>query len=886
MKGIIFMNSAEIRKQFLDFFEKAGHKIVNSSPIIVKDDPTLLFTNAGMNQFKDFFLGNEKSKVPRIANTQKCLRVSGKHNDLEEVGVDHYHHTMFEMLGNWSFGDYFKEEAIYWAWTLLTEVYKLDADRLYVTVFEGDKSEKLYFDEESQKIWHKYIAQNRILKGNKKDNFWEMGDTGPCGPCSEIHIDLRPDNERKEIPGASLVNKDHEQVIELWNLVFMEFNRKADGTLEPLPQKHVDTGMGFERLCRVIQGKNSNYDTDLFQPVIQFMEKVSGKTYGKTQNKQDIAFRVIADHIRAVSFVIADGQLPSNTGAGYVARRILRRAIRYGFSFLDVKEPFMYQLVKVLAKVYDNLFPELSNQVDFISKVIQQEEIAFLKTLDRGLSLLKHEFENQEKKISGKTAFELYDTFGFPIDLTQLIANEGGLETDMAGFNEYLREQQIRSRKHAERETGDWIELITDAKIEFVGYEASSVDSRIVKYRTLKNKGKEFFQLVLEKTPFYPEGGGQVGDTGMLTGIKSGQKIEVLDTLKENNLIIHVVSALPKDPNELFEAAIDTQKRKQTTANHSATHLLHAALRTVLGKHVAQKGSLVNPDYLRFDFSHFEKVSDTQLEAIESLVNQKILEQIYLLEEREIPIQQAIDKGAIALFGEKYGEKVRMIVFDPNYSVELCGGTHVKNTAEISLFKIISESSVGSGIRRIEAISGIKALAYYKQIEKDLNEIIGFLGHPYSISGAKMIIRKIIKEEYPQLRKLQIESENEKISLLKQELKSKIRELNGTMVILEKISLPSADKLKDLCFQLKNEHQSLAGVLAADINGKPMLAVFATDDLAGKTVHAGQWIKELSASIKGGGGGQPFFATAGGTDIKGLSKALELAEKKFTAQTS
>jgi alanyl-tRNA synthetase len=795
LKEIKFMNSAEIRKKFLDYFEKAEHKIVQSSPIVVKDDPTLLFTNAGMNQFKDFFLGNEKSSAPRIANTQKCLRVSGKHNDLEEVGVDHYHHTMFEMLGNWSFGDYFKEEAIYWAWTLLTEVYKLDQDRLYVTVFEGDKSEKLEFDVESQKIWHKYIAANRILKGNKKDNFWEMGDTGPCGPCSEIHIDLRPDNERKEIQGASLVNKDHEQVIELWNLVFMEFNRKADGTLEPLPQKHVDTGMGFERLCRVIQGKNSNYDTDLFQPVIQFMEKLSGKTYGKSQSKQDIAFRVIADHIRAVSFVIADGQLPSNTGAGYVARRILRRAIRYGFSFLDVKEPFMNQLVEVIAKGYGNLFPELSSQTDFISKVIMQEEVSFLKTLDRGLTLLKHEFENSDKKISGKTAFELYDTFGFPIDLTQLIAHEEGLETDMTGFHEYLKEQQNRSRKQAERETGDWVELIPDADIQFVGYDTFSVDSRIVKYRTLKNKGKDFFQIVLKKTPFYPEGGGQVGDTGTLKGLKSGQSIQVLDTIKENNLIIHVVSELPKEPNELFEALIDIGKRKQTAANHSATHLLHAALRNILGTHVAQKGSLVNPDYLRFDFSHFEKVTDKQLEEIETLVNQKILEQIPLNEEREVPIQQAINKGAIALFGEKYGDKVRMIVFDNSYSVELCGGTHVQNTADIALFKITAESSVGSGIRRIEAISGVKALEYYKQIEKDLLEIRNYLGQPYDIKVAKLMISNIINE-YKQLKKQQLESENEKTALLKQELKSKVREINGIKVILEKITLPSSDKLK------------------------------------------------------------------------------------------
>jgi alanyl-tRNA synthetase len=671
-------------------------------------------------------------------------------------------------------------------------------------------------------------------------------------------------------------------VIELWNLVFMEFNRKADGTLEPLPQKHVDTGMGFERLCRVIQGKNSNYDTDLFQPVIQFMEKLSGKTYGKSQSKQDIAFRVIADHIRAVSFVIADGQLPSNTGAGYVARRILRRAIRYGFSFLDVKEPFMNQLVEVIAKGYGNLFPELSSQTDFISKVIMQEEVSFLKTLDRGLALLKHEFENPDKKITGKTAFELYDTFGFPIDLTQLIAQEGGLETDMTGFHEYLKEQQNRSRKQAERETGDWVELIPDADIQFVGYESFSVDSRIVKYRTLKNKGKDFFQVVLEKTPFYPEGGGQVGDTGVLKGFKSGQSIQVLDTIKENNLIIHVVSELPKEPNELFEALIDIGKRKQTAANHSATHLLHAALRNILGTHVAQKGSLVHPDYLRFDFSHFEKVTDKQLEEIETLVNQKILDQIPLNEEREVPIKQAIDKGAIALFGEKYGDKVRMIVFDNSYSVELCGGTHVQNTADIALFKITAESSVGSGIRRIEAISGVKALAYYKQQEQDLISINNLLGNPKDLKSA---VEKLVNEN-KQLKKLKEESDKEKVSLLKQDLKSKIKVLDGKNVLLEKISIPSAESLKDLCFQLKNEHQSLAGILAADINGKPMLAVFATDDLAGSKIHAGQWIKELSVCIKGGGGGQAFFATAGGTDLNGLSKALELAEKKLLAQTS
>jgi alanyl-tRNA synthetase len=870
------MNSAEIRQKFLDFFESKGHKIVPSAPIVVKNDPTLMFTNAGMNQFKDYFLGNKTANVKRIANTQKCLRVSGKHNDLEEVGVDTYHHTMFEMLGNWSFGDYFKKEAIEWAWELLTEVYKLDKDRLYVTVFEGSKEDSLDFDSESYKFWEQFIDKNRILGGNKKDNFWEMGDSGPCGPCSEIHYDLRPDSERLILDGKLLVNNDHPQVIEIWNNVFMQYNRKSDGSLENLPDQHVDTGMGFERLVRAIHSKNSNYDTDLFLDTIQELELISGKKYGRNE-KTDIAFRVISDHIRAISFTIADGQLPSNNGAGYVIRRILRRAIRYGYSTLGFRQAEIYKLVLPLATKFESVFPELYQQRDFVSKVILEEEKTFLGTLSKGLDILNGIFtKDHSKTIKGTQAFELYDTFGFPIDLTKLIASENGFMVDETGFEAALLSQKNRSRKDAEKTTGDWNIIIENENQEFIGYDFTEADLKITRYRTVTAKGKKSFQAVFSITPFYAESGGQVGDTGLLTGLENQEKIIVLNTTKENNLIIHTLENLPNNLTQDFKAKIDLSRRLAINKNHSATHLLHAALKEVLGNHIAQKGSLVEPERLRFDFSHFAKIGEEELSKIGTIVKAKIAQNIALNEKRDVPIEVAKNMGATALFGEKYGDKVRVIIFDENFSMELCGGTHVKNTGEIGNMIITTETAVAAGVRRIEAITGTSADEYISKKLEVLASINQALSNPGDVLKA---IHQLLAENSSYKKQLEAYELN-KTSHLKQELKTHLTSHHGVNYVIKMIDIANADRLKDLCFQLKNETENLFAVLGCVINEKPLLSVTLSENLnKEKGWDASQLIREWAKSIEGGGGGQTFFATAGGKKKEGLMEALELARK-------
>ncbi len=873
------MNSNQIRKTFLDFFKSKGHEIVPSAPMVVKNDPTLMFNNSGMAPFKDLFLGNAPIKFPRIADTQKCLRVSGKHNDLEEVGVDTYHHTMFEMLGNWSFGDYFKKEAIAWAWELLHNVYKLDADRMYVTVFEGSPEEKLAFDQEAYDCWKKLIAEDRILKGNKKDNFWEMGDTGPCGPCTEIHIDLRDEAERKKVDGKTLVNNDHPQVVEIWNNVFMEFERKSDGSLVKLPKQHVDTGMGFERLCMALQGKKSNYDTDVFQPLIQFLERESGKKY-KVDEKTDIALRVIADHIRTISFAIADGQLPSNNKAGYVIRRILRRAVRYGYTFLNFQQPFMYNLVEVLVAQMSSTFPEIKTQQSLIEKVIKEEETSFLKTLGNGIT----RFENQSKShptkiIKGDFAFELFDTYGFPIDLTQLLAREKNLSVDMEEFNACMAEQKNRSRAAAAVDTEDWVYLnasnTNQTKSQdavFVGYELHEIVTEITQYRKVKAKGKELYQLVLDKTPFYAESGGQVGDTGVLE--VEGEKITVLDTKKENGIIIHFTDKLPKHADGEVQAKINVEKRSLTENNHSSTHLMHAALRSVLGTHVEQKGSLVNADYLRFDFSHFAKVSDEEIATIEQMVNQKIRENI-LLNTQLLPIEEARKLGAMALFGEKYGDVVRVVTFDKNYSVELCGGTHVAATGQIGVFKIISESAVAAGVRRIEAITSVKAELFFKTQNDLLNEVRALL------KNSKDVVKSVqqMLDENSTLSK-QVESMlKEKATLIKKDLLTKIVAWNGVNYLSQKIELDSAEAIKDLAFDLQKSSANLVAILAAQVNGKATLTVIIAENLVTeKKWNASTLVREIAKEIKGGGGGQPHFATAGGTDSSGIERALEKAK--------
>ena len=864
------MTISEIRKRFYKYFEEKGHVIVPSAPMVVKDDPTLMFINAGMNQFKDYFLGNEIPKNRRVANSQKCLRVSGKHNDLEEVGVDTYHHTMFEMLGNWSFGDYFKDQAIDWAWDLLTEVYKLPEDRLYVTVFEGDVSDNLKIDQESIEIWKKHVSEERIIPASKKDNFWEMGEIGPCGPCTEIHIDLRSDEERNKIDGKSLVNKDHPQVIEIWNVVFIQFNRNSDKSLVNLPETHVDTGMGIERLAMALQSKTSNYDTDLFQCLIQKIEEISGIPYGKEETT-DIALRVISDHIRAIAFSISDGQLPSNNGAGYVIRRILRRALKYAYQNLNIKTPFLGVLVSVLAKEMGDAYPELIQQQKLISKVIEEEEISFYRTLEHGIKRLEQIIEDSKKaeqqKLEGRAVFELYDTYGFPVDLTSLLAKENEMDIDLEGFNAHLQDQKNRSRNAGAIETDDWVQLGKDSISEFIGYDQIEAQISIVKYRKVVQKGKTIFQLVFDKTPFYPEGGGQVGDSGW---IQSGEnKTSIFDTKKENNLIVHFVSELPQTLDAQFNAIINIEKRLNTARNHSATHLLHYALRSVLGTHVEQKGSLVNSKQLRFDFSHFSKVTDDQLNEIESIVISTIEKNIELNEKRNIPIAEAKTMGAMALFGEKYGESVRVIQFEN--SVELCGGIHINSTTDIGLFKITSESAVAAGIRRIEAISGESAQQYFRDRTATLESISSILKKPKNIE--KSVIDLIDKNS--ELTK-QIELLNkEKAALVKKELKQKIIEINGLNFLGEKVNLNTAS-IKDVLFQLKGEQKNFVGILAnAELNKCGLSVILSENLIEDKNLNAAKIIKEISHHIRGGGGGQAFFATAGGKDQNGIATAIE-----------
>ncbi|MBX2966403.1 MAG: alanine--tRNA ligase [Cyclobacteriaceae bacterium] len=878
------MDSATIRRQFLEFFKKKNHLIVPSAPLVLKNDPTLLFTNSGMVQFKDYFLGHGTPKSKRIADTQKCLRVSGKHNDLEEVGIDTYHHTMFEMLGNWSFGDYFKKEAIEWAWELLTEVYKLPKDKLYVTVFGGDKGDNLPVDTDAIGYWKTIVPEDRIIHGKKKDNFWEMGETGPCGPCSEIHIDMRPNEEIKKISGKDLVNNDHPQVIEIWNLVFMEFNRKADGSLEKLPAQHVDTGMGFERLCMAIQGKTSTYDTDVFLPLIEFIEKESGFKYGGTSTsleekgaggEVDIAIRVLADHIRAVAFAIADGQLPSNTGAGYVIRRILRRAVRYGYTFLNFKDPFLYKLAPILAGQLKDVFPELEAQKDYVGRVIQEEEISFLKTLERGLKRFDAiESELKNKVVPGELAFELYDTFGFPFDLTSLIAREKGFSVDEKGFQAEMQKQKERSKASAAKETGDWILVGEDEKTEFIGYDFLEADLRIVKYRKLVQKNKELYQLVFDRTPFYAESGGQVGDTGYIQ--HGNEKISVIDTKKENELIVHFTDKLPADVTAVFRAVVNARKRKLTMNNHSVTHLLHAALREVLGKHVEQKGSLVNEKVTRFDFSHFTAMTSEEIQKVEDRVNAKIREDIHADIKLNVPIDEAKTLGAMALFGEKYGDFVRVVTFDPQFSVELCGGTHVPTTGNIGLFKIISESSVAAGVRRIEGITAETAEQYVREELNLLESVRALLKNPKDLVTA---VKNLAEEKHTLEKKLEAVNQ-ERTNSLKDELAKKAVAGKDSHLIIEKVSVPNADALKNIAYALRNQFSDLLLVLAADVDSKPQVAVMIGEKLMEtKKYHAGEMVKVLAKEIEGGGGGQPFFATAGGKNIAGLDAVITKAKE-------
>jgi len=864
------MKSQEIRSTYLEFFKSKSHTIVPSAPMVIKDDPTLMFTNAGMNQFKEYFLGNTVPKSSRVTDTQKCLRVSGKHNDLEEVGMDTYHHTMFEMLGNWSFGDYFKKEAIHWAWELLTEVFKIDKSILYVSVFEGSSDDNLELDKEALDLWKAIVPEDRIILGNKKDNFWEMGDQGPCGPSSEIHVDIRSEEEKAKVPGRNLVNADHPQVVEIWNLVFMEFNRKADASLEKLPAQHVDTGMGFERLCMVLQHKKSNYDTDVFTPIISAIEKVTNSKYGKS-DKTDIAIRVIADHVRAVTFSIADGQLPSNTGAGYVIRRILRRAIRYGFTFLNTKEPFIYKLVDTLSTQMGETFPELRSQKNLCKNVIKEEEQSFLRTLDQGLILLENIIEKTEDQtVSGKKTFELYDTFGFPIDLTALILRERGFKLNEEEFNSELQKQKVRSRAASVIVAGDWQILGEEESQNFIGYDGLEADVKITRFRKVADQKGELYQIVLDKTPFYPEGGGQVGDKGYLKSAE-GEAIKITDTKKENNLIIHFAKNLPKDHTVTFKAVVDAKKRIQTQANHSATHLLHQALRNVLGEHVEQKGSMVNSEHLRFDFSHFAKLSLVEIDEVENFVNEKIREQLPLIEQRELEYKEAIKQGAIALFGEKYGDSVRAIKF--GRSMELCGGTHAQNTAEIWYFKIVSEGAVAAGIRRIEAITGDAVKAYFTHQTETLNEIKA------ELKNTKTPVKAIhsLQEENAILKKQVEVLMREKAKNLKSELKNELTNINGIEFLSKKVDL-DASGIKDLAFQLGEIGTNLFLLLASEQDGKALLSCYISKELvAERDLDAGKVVRELGKYIQGGGGGQPFFATAGGKNPDGINEALENA---------
>jgi alanyl-tRNA synthetase len=864
------MTSSEIRNKFLDFFQSKQHHIVPSAPIVVKNDPTLMFTNAGMNQFKDYFLGNRPAPYARIADTQKCLRVSGKHNDLEEVGVDTYHHTMFEMLGNWSFGDYFKKEAIEWSWEFLTIVLNIPKDRLYVTVFEGDENEGLPKDEEAENEWSKWIDKDRILSGRKKDNFWEMGDTGPCGPCTEIHIDSRTDDERKKVDGRTLVNADHPQVIEIWNVVFIQFNRLKDGSLEQLPSKHVDTGMGFERLVRVIQGKHSNYDTDVFTGTIEKIEEITNQKYTNTDSKKDIAFRVLADHIRAISFTIADGQLPSSTGAGYVIRRILRRAVRYYYSYLNYQRPLLFQLVAVISKQFEIVFPELQKQEQFVLKVIREEEEAFLRTLEKGLKRIEDIISNASGNISGKDAFELYDTYGFPSDLTRLIAAEKSLSVDEEGFNSEMQKQKERSRAATAIDTEDWVIVNDSNSNEFVGYDCLETEANVLKYRKVKAKGKEAYQIVLDKTPFYAESGGQVGDTGEL--IVNGSKFKVVDTKKENELIVHIVDKLPSDLSGKVIVKVDAVKRKQAAIHHSATHLLHAALRKVLGTHVAQKGSLVNADYMRFDFSHFSKMSEEEIRQVEQIVNEKIRENIAVII-RYMPKEEATKTGAMALFGEKYGDVVRVVTMDPNYSIELCGGTHVGATGELGFFKITSESAIAAGVRRIEAVSG---LAAEKMINDQLNQLVQI---KEALKNPKDVLKALtsLSDENTSLKKQIEKFEQSQLKSLGNELAQKVQSINGSNFVGTVVEVSTADALKKLAFELKQKIQHPVIALASAIDNKASVVLLFDEAISQqKNMDASAIIKQkIAPIIKGGGGGQKTLATAGGQDVSALSQVIE-----------
>ena len=881
-------NCNKIRQTFLDFFKSKEHHIVPSAPMVVKNDPTLMFNNSGMAPFKDLFLGNAPIKHPRIADTQKCLRVSGKHNDLEEVGVDTYHLTMFEMLGNWSFGDYFKKEAIAWAWELLTEVYKIDKDRLYVTVFEGDAKENLPFDQEAYDCWKQHIPEDRILKGNKKDNFWEMGEQGPCGPCSEIHCDMRPASERKKKEGKALVNTGHPQVIEIWNNVFMEFERKANGSLIQLPKRHVDTGMGFERLCMVLQKKTSLYDTDVFAPLIEKVESLCGYHYKpqdeehhKNQHVINIAIRVIADHIRAISFSIADGQLPGNTGAGYVIRRILRRAVRYGYQSLGLKEPFLYRLVPVLANHMGEAFPELVKQKLLIEKVIREEESSFYKTLEIGLRRIDNicmELVNAKKKeVDGRTAFELYDTYGFPIDLTALIVHGYGLTINEKEFEACLDEQKQRSRAATQVDTDDWVYTAVQwrsekgREVKFVGYEETDAECYITRYRKVKSKNKEQFQLVLNVTPFYAESGGQVGDRGTLKN--PNETVQITDTKKENGVIVHYTDKLPASLTSSFWAHVDRSKRNLTANNHSATHLLHAALRQVLGAHVEQKGSLVNEDHLRFDFSHFAKLTEEELHKIEHIVNEKIRENIPA-DIQLMDLEDAKRTGAMALFGEKYGDIVRVVAFDRNFSVELCGGTHVQATGQIGFFKIVSESAIAAGIRRIEAITSLKAEEYFEQHEQQLNEIRQILKNPADVVKS---VNQLVEENHQLQKQLQV-FVKEKAQQLKKELLARKEDVGGVSVIVQKIDLDNAEEIKNLLFDLRNQVNNLYCVVGAEIKGKPSISVIISDNLVkDKNLDAGKIVREVAKEINGGGGGQAFYAQAGGSKAEGHDAAIQKA---------
>ncbi|MGB6092835.1 MAG: alanine--tRNA ligase [Moheibacter sp.] len=862
------MTSKEIRKQFLDFFESRQHLIVPSAPIVLKDDPTLMFNNSGMAQFKDFFLGYKKPTSVRVADTQKCLRVSGKHNDLDDVGKDTYHHTMFEMLGNWSFGDYFKKEAIAWAWELLTNVYGIPKDWLYVTVFEGDKKDGTSADTEALELWKTHVSEDRILFGNKKDNFWEMGETGPCGPCSEIHVDIRSAEEKSKISGKELVNKDHPQVIEIWNLVFMEFLRKADGSLEELPAKNIDTGMGFERLAMVLQSKTSNYDTDIFQPLIYEVEKISEKKYGE-QHQTDVAFRVVTDHLRAVAFAIADGQLPSNTGAGYVIRRILRRAISYGYRFLDMKEAFIYKVFPILKEQMADFFPELNKQSTLITEVIKEEETNFLHTIEHGLTRLDNFIRQHPdlKVIPGDVVFELYDTYGFPTDLSRIIAEEQGLSIDEVGFENEMNKQKERSKSASSYSASDWTVLIKDDVEEFIGYDQLETDVKVTRWRKIENKNETLYQLVFQATPFYAESGGQIGDTGWIEN--QFEKVEIINTKKENNLIVHFSKELPKYMELPYHAQVDEIRRNHIMRNPSATHLLHEALRDTLGKHVEQKGSYVGPDYLRFDFSHFNKMSDDELRKVNEQVNRKILERIPLEERRSMPIKKALEEGAMALFGEKYGDVVRVIKFGS--SVELCGGTHVANTADIMLFKLRSESSSAAGIRRVEATTGLVAIEELRNTYQQYNQIVNELKNPKEpIEAVQKLIdeNKELKSRLEKFKGQQAQSE-------KENWKKSFENINGINFLAVRTDLDN-DSIKQIAFPLRKEVENALIVVASDFDGKPSITVSISDNLvAEKGLNAGQIVRELAKEIQGGGGGQPFFATAGGKDVLGLDRVIE-----------